>query len=357
MNKKLTIAFTILLCLMMVFVACDQLEQSSTTPNNNQDDVTGGNGDPAVEQSDENLDFEPIEIVYIDRNGNEHLVDLTMLMHREGVGGFIKSSGSVVDPATFTGPYLQDIVDIFGGYTEEDALEIMATDRYRMTFTKEQAQGHIEIYDRDFNTLSVGPTDVMVAIESKSEEMNYGMPRLVFTTPDTPIITHGHFWIRDIAEIKVVPSVIEWTLSLTGYGEYVCDRSTFESVANCHVSPHPPQVFEQENSDGQMDVYEGVALWVMISTVDGNDLPSGHYMVNRELAQQGYTVQIYAEDGFMVELTSDEIYYNNDIILAYRKNGAPLLDEDGPLQLVGEGLPTRRHAIKNIERIELVGLP
>ncbi|OEF95912.1 hypothetical protein BHF68_11010 [Desulfuribacillus alkaliarsenatis] len=326
-------------------MACNDINEPTALPDYDANDAD-------LQQVDES-----VEIVYIDRNGNEHLVDLTKLPITEGAGGFKKSGGSIVGPVGFQGPLLQSLVDTLGGYTSDDALQITATDRYMMTLNAQQSQGNIAVYDHSGELVSSnGPTDVMIAFATDAEELKPGMPRIVFTGPESPL-TNGHFWVRNIAEIKVVPSVVEWNLNLTGIGEYRCDRSTFESVASCHASPHPPQTFEQDKEDGSVDVYEGVALWVMLSTVDGNNPPSGHYRFNRELAEQGYTVQIYAEDGFMVELTSEEIAYNNDIILAYRMNGVPLLEEDGPLQLIGSGLPSKRHAIKNIERIELVELP
>ena len=367
MNKKLSV-FVVILALVFLSgcgssqktdVNDEQMPQASEGEQEalSNNGVSMDNNSSADKASSNTVPSGPVEITYIDRNGNQHIVDLSQLPSSTGKGGFIKSTGAVVEPASFQGPLLQDLADVFGGYTEEDALEITATDKYVMTLSKEQAQGEVAVYDEKGALLQeADPLNVMIALETDDQEMQEGMPRVVFVNEQAPI-TDGHFWVRNVAQIKIVPSVIEWNLNMHGITQYVCDRSTFESVANCHNSPHPPQIYEQENKSGGIDTYEGIALWVMLSAVDGNDLPSGHYSFNKELVDQGYTVQLYAEDGFMVELTSEEIAYNQNIILAYKKNGSPLAEEDGPLQLVGSGLPTKKHAIKNITKIELVDLP
>jgi len=342
-----------------VIFACQQSPASTDPVNqqqNEQQNNQQANDDVGQEQAGQEANHEKIEITYIDRNGNQHIVDLSQLPITSGTGGFKKSGGGISGPIGLSGPLLDDLVDVYGGFTEEDALEVTATDDYMMTLSKEQTQGDITVYDSDGSPVGTGPTDLMIAIDSDADEMKSSFPRIVYVSPDSPI-TDGHFWVRNIAEIKVVPSIIEWNLTMSGLSEYTSDRATFESIANCHNSPHPPQSFEKENKQGTIDTYEGVPLWALLSTVDGNDLETGHYRLNKELADAGYTIQIYAKDGYKVELTSQEVAYNNDIVLAYRMNNQPLPEEDGPLQLVGSGLPSKQHSIKNISKIEIVNIP
>ena len=363
--------FSIILTCSLFMLACQQSPASTNPTSQQQNEQQNSNNQPANNQPANNpqanntagqdqagneTNYEKIEIKYIDRNGNQHIIDLSQLPITNGVGGFKKSGGGISGPVGFSGPLLDELVNVYGGFTDEDALEVTATDDYMMTLSKEQTQGDITIYNSDGAPIGTGPSDVMIAIDSDAEEMKSSFPRIVYVSQDSPI-TDGHFWVRNIAEIKVVPSIIEWNLTMTGLSEYISDRSTFESIANCHNSPHPPQTFEKENKQGTLDTYEGVPLWALLSTVDGNDLETGHYRFNKELADAGYTVQIVAKDGYKVELTSQEVIYNNDIIVAYRMNNKPLPEEDGPLQLVGSGLPSKQHSIKNIAKIEIVNIP
>jgi hypothetical protein len=54
------------------------------------------------------------------------------------------------------------------------------------------------------------------------------------------------------------------------------------------------------------------------------------------------------------ELDSKSVARNNDIIVAYLKNDEYLAEGDAPLRLVGD-LPTKKHSVKAIAAIEIVG--
>ncbi len=64
-----------------------------------------------------------------------------------------------------------------------------------------------------------------------------------------------------------------------------------------------------------------------------------------------------AKDRYSVMLDSEQIARNNDIFLAYKKDGLILTGELFPLTLAGKGLPFRQYMIKGIAEIQLVNLP
>ena len=299
---------------------------------------------------------EAITLQVTDKNGKTQEIELTGLEAVSGEGGFKKSTGTIVGPATFSGPLLEDIMKQVGNITPQDALEITASDGYTMTFSYEQMQGHILTSKEDGQAIKIGDLDVLIALESTDSELSKGLPRIVFTGSDSPL-TDGHFWIKSIAQIKVVPATSEWQLNLSGIETAVIDRSTFESTATCTNNPHPSQKFEITNKDGTTAEYEGVPLWVLLSTVDGGDDVEGHYRFNRKLSKQGYTVQVIAKDGYTAELSSADTSYNDEIILAYRKNGEPLSADEGPLKLTGPGLTSKKHNVKQVVEIKLTELP
>ena len=55
-----------------------------------------------------------MEIVLIDKDGNEKTVDLTKFESVTGEASFKKSTGAIVGPATLTGPKLVDVLGEIG---------------------------------------------------------------------------------------------------------------------------------------------------------------------------------------------------------------------------------------------------
>ncbi len=115
------------------------------------------------------------------------------------------------------------------------------------------------------------------------------------------------------------------------------DRPTFESGANCH---------SVNWTDSERQVWKGIPLWLLVGRVD-DSLEHGSDAFNRTLADQGYTVQLIAADGYKIELNSTFVTLNNDIIVANEMNDMPLLEEFWPLRLVGAAL-TKSQMIRNI---------
>lgn len=299
---------------------------------------------------------EPVEIKLVGKDGQEQTVDLTTLESVTGEASFKKSTGAIVGPASLTGPKLVDVLDLIGGIKEGEAIAIVANDGYEMTLTYDQVMGNVMTYDKEGTALKVGGLEAIVAIECDDEGVLESPPRICFIGEGNPI-SDGHFWVKDIAEIKIASSVDEWELSLSGIEEATCDRSTFESAATCPDTTHPSQVFETENKDGEKVVYKGVPLWVMVSMVDGADTEDGHYRFNRDMSQKGYTIQVISADGYTAEFESKDVAYNDGIFLAYLANDEPLDEDSGPLQLVGPNLPDKKHAVKQVKEIKLVNLP
>ncbi len=264
----------ILFPVVLALVVCLLVMTSCATEN--------GNGGPAAD---------PVEITLIDREGQEQTVDLTALESVTGDGGFVKSTGTIVGPASLTGPKLADVLALIGGISPDDSLMITAGDGYEMTFTYDQAIGSVMTYDAKGQPEKVGGLEVILAFKSDAQEVLDVAPRVCFIG-DGNTLCDGHFWIKEVAQIKVVPAVKEWELSLSGIEEATIDRPTFESVATCGRSPHPGQEYEDTNKEGETETFKGVPLWVIVSMVDGADDVEGHYRFNRELSQTGYTVPV-----------------------------------------------------------------
>ena len=57
-------------------------------------------------------------------------------------------------------------------------------------------------YDEEGTALKVGELEAIVAIECDDEGVLESPPRICFIGEGNPI-SDGHFWVKDIAEIKI----------------------------------------------------------------------------------------------------------------------------------------------------------
>ena len=267
--------------------------------------------------------------------------------------GFLRSTGRIEGPSAYAVMPMDAILARVGGIRPEQAVRVTARDGYQMVYSLAQVQGGIFTYDDKGNVLRVGGPSMLLAFESDRDSADK-LPRIIYGRPDDIVITDGHFWAKSVAKVEVIPGVEDWQISLSGVEKTWLDRATFESIVTCPVTPHPAVTWSVAEKDGSTSTYEGAPLWVILSIIDGGDAPGGHYMFNDDLADKGYTVRVISKDGLAAEFDSKSVARNNDIIVAYLKNGEYLTEGDAPLRLVGD-LPTKKHSVKAIAAIEIVG--
>jgi len=273
----------------------------------------------------------------------------------EGTGTFKKSTGTIEGPFTFKGVKMSDLI-ADAGAGASSAIEVVATDGYAMTYTAEQIAGEVMTYDDEGQALQIGGTTMILAYEMDGAQDFEGCPRVVFLGAEN-IITDGHFWARDVKTIRVLSTVKDWAIDLEGIEKASIDRATFESAATCPDTNHPASTWEYTDKEGQTHTYEGIPLWVLVSMVDGADPQDGHYRFNDDLARTGYTIKVLSRDGFSAELESQLVARNSKIMAAYKKDGDYLPEGEFPLVLAGEDLPSSKHMVKQIDKIQLENLP
>ena len=273
----------------------------------------------------------------------------------EGRGSFKKSMGAIEGPYNCKGIKMSDLI-AGAGATAFSGVEVVASDGYALTYSAEQIAGDVMTYDSEGNALRLGGTTMTLAYEIDAKRDFEGSPRIAFLAGED-VVTDGHFWTRDVKTIRVLPEVKDWSISLTGIEEASIDRATYESLATCPDTRHPALTWEYTDKDGQSHTYEGVPLWVLLSMVDGADPKFGHYRFNDDLAREGYVIKIISRDGYSVELESQLVARNSKILAVYKKDGDYLPEDEFPLILAGEDLPSKKHMVKQIEKIELDKLP
>ncbi len=251
------------------------------------------------------------------------------------MGGFIKSTGTVIGPDEFTGVPLNDLVGMVysGG---EYSVEVVATDDYTITYNYSQVEdGLFEYFDSATGDPLGYDAFTMVMAYAQDGLPLENMTLRIAIIDDSEPITSSDLWAKMVRTVRVVPFVEEWSLRLNGTTAMDLNRQTFEAIASCD---YHMVSWSFENETG-VHTYTGVALWVLVSAVDGADGPEGEYSFNDLLAFAGYSVRVTASDGYNKAFTSMQVARNDSIIVANRLDGQPLPDDEWPLRIVGNWLP------------------
>jgi DMSO/TMAO reductase YedYZ molybdopterin-dependent catalytic subunit len=138
-----------------------------------------------------------------------------------------------------------------------------------------------------------------------------------------------------------------WTLSLEGAISLTLSDMDFSQGAKCHPA-------SWTDADGR--VWEGIALWLLVGRVDdeiSHDENSESTAFNDELADAGYEVTITAADGYSKTFTSAQIKRNDNMIIAYLRDGGELPENQWPLRLVGPDL-TKGEMVGQVVSITII---
>lgn len=267
---------------------------------------------------------------------------------------FLRTTGRIEGPSSYRVVSMADILAQVGGITAAQAIRVTSSDGYSMVYSYSQLQGNVLTYDDKGRALKIGGVEMMLALESDRDGAEK-LPRIILADRGGVAITDGHYWAKSVAKIEVIDGVEDWVIKLDGVEKATLDRSAFESIVTCPSTPHPCVQFTTTEKDGTKSVYEGTPLWIVLSMFDGGDSKGGHYVFNDALAKKGYTIRLTSSDGATVDFDSAQVARNNGIILAHVKNGEALSASEGPLRVVGPDLPTKKHSLKQVVKITIMG--
>ncbi len=251
----------------------------------------------------------------------------------EGWGGMKDSVGNISGPTMYKGVSVKDLVEKAGTFDENKAVKLTAKDGYSMSFSYDQVvNGDFLAYDpATGNETEASGLRLILAYQRDGEPIgeDNGPMRAVIVDGKKQV-TDGHWWVKWIEKVELVQLKKDWTLKLEGELSVDMDRSSFESgaSASCHGASW---------TDGEGNKWSGVPLWLLVGYVDDeNKHEKGSF--NEELANEGYTVEVTATDGYSKTFESSRVMKNNDMIVANKMNGEVLPEEDWPLRLVGPNL-------------------
>jgi DMSO/TMAO reductase YedYZ molybdopterin-dependent catalytic subunit len=296
---------------------------------NEADEGTDGTDDAGVSES-------VIEVTGVDGTKSYNLDELKDMPVTEGYWGMKSSTGRITPPVMTKGVSFADLFAEVGGLPDDMAVGIVAKDGYEMTASVAQIKsGEFITYDMvtgEENSVD-GPLTAIVAYEWDGQPFDPqvdGPLRMAIVSPEQNQVTDGHWSVKWTTKLLLKDIEQEWTLALRGKLAEDFDRATFESGAaeGCHGT---------DWTDAEGNTWTGIPLYLRVGRVDDEIAHEGP-AYNRELAEAGYQVDVKAADGTSVEIASTTMYYNKELIVAYKLNGEVLPEEYWPLRLVGEGI-------------------
>ncbi|MBN1632159.1 MAG: molybdopterin-dependent oxidoreductase [Thermoleophilia bacterium] len=283
-----------------------------------------------------------LEVIGADGATSYTMEDLRDMSVTEGYWGMKSSTGRITPPVVTKGVLVEDLFGEVGGLPEDMAISLVAKDGYEMTVSVAQLKaGDFITYDMvtgDENDVE-GPLKAIVAYEYDGkafDPLSDGPLRLAVVSPEMNQVTDGHWSVKWLNKVQIKAVEREWILTLKGKLTEEMDRATFETGAaeGCHGT-------NWTDADG--NVWTGIPLYLLVGRVDDDNVHEGP-AYNRDMAEAGYQVRITSADGKSIEVSSDIMYYNKALIVAYRLNGEALPEDSWPLRLVGEGIDTAQMA-------------
>jgi DMSO/TMAO reductase YedYZ molybdopterin-dependent catalytic subunit len=265
--------------------------------------------------------------------------DLKALPATEGWAGIKNSTGKITVPARYKGVTADELCKLVGGIGPDTGVNLTAKDGYAMTISYDQiTQGDFITYDPGTGDeiKAHDPLTVVIAYEKEGQplpEDTEGPLKLVVVSAKNNQVVDGHWAVKWITQITVKSLAQEWKLPLEGVIAEDMDRGTFQSCAS-------PSCHGKTWTDDRAQVWSGVPLWLLAGRVD-DETKHGDNAYNEKLADQGYTLEIVAADGYTATFDSLRVKRNDKIIVAYLVNNNPLDDKYFPLRLVGSDLANK----------------
>lgn len=301
------------------------------------------------------VNLPPINLTIVGLNGTNLVLnekDIGNLTSFESKGGFKTSIGSLQEIGNYTGVPISELLAPVGGMNSDCSLNVSASDGYSMVYTYSQVQGE------NFTSYSPATGDEVKANQSFTMILAYYQNGANLTSDEGPLrlaivglqglLTDGHFWIKWVTKLEIIPSVADWSLLLMGPFPDNMSRGAFESGLNCPTESH-----EANWTDSNNNVWSGMPLWYLIGWIDDNGAANRMEFNDTLALPPGYTVKVTTGQGDYVSLPSTTVMRNNNIIVANRLNGAPLPDPYWPLRLVGPGLSSNE-MLSNVVEIQMI---
>ncbi len=269
---------------------------------------------------------------------NYTMADLIALPSISGIGGYKKTTVTIVGPSTYKGVPILSLLDDIVGMLPTSDLIISATDGYTVSYSNSMIIGQVTAYDNKTGAnLGINEFQMIVAYEQDGKALatDIGPLRIAYLS-DEGHLSDGSLWAKKIQDIEIKSVTESWIVYLYGITNDSVNRPFVESVM-VSGEAHNIAFYEMPNGT-RTESYAGIPLWTIISIIDGELDNSTSYTFNESLAQNGYDIILKNSDEEIITLNSSFISHNDNILLAVKKNSLFLPLNEAPLRLVGDVL-------------------
>jgi len=204
-NKMITIALAAVICIAAIVLLYTNLPQDNT---NDETD----NGTP-----DDNQSAEPAVILTVTYNNTDYnytLEDLESFTTTTGTGRYVKSKllpdTVLITPDlnesawSFTGVAVSTLLDEFNSIPDNYNITVTASDGWTSTYTKEQVDGTIDIYNETGNVTSTTGATMILAYKQDTEYISEDPGPLRISLVGDDIITLSNLWSKMVVSIEIV---------------------------------------------------------------------------------------------------------------------------------------------------------
>jgi hypothetical protein len=269
----------------------------------------------------------------------------TLPYYVEEKGSYTTSAGTTYTHL-YGGVKFPDLLNQFMRLKKGNTVILVAMDGYEMTYSGEQI-------------LDTSDGVWILAFKQDGEYIpqDPGYIRTVKVGPEVPNIT-GHLSVRMIEKVVVREKGYEdFSLAIEGKLDFALDRQTIQSCVSCHKAS---VFFERKGTSAH---YTGFPLWRILAYSDDPDYAphnqdSSIISYRKELAADGYGVELEASDGFKITVDSRELDGNNEVILGMYREEEELPAKEWPLVLVWDKdasvVPEGVKPIRQITSIRLI---
>jgi hypothetical protein len=160
-----------------------------------------------------NVILPALSLTLIGANGQQKILDsndLAALKSYTAMGGYINDKKNTTYVGSFTGVPFLTLLNLVGGITNSEKVNVTASDGYQTTFTYQQVQGQVlNTYDPSTRALvqPSQPLTVMVAYYSNGTELASGTgPLSVAIVGPQGLLTNGFWWAYLLVKIQVIPA-------------------------------------------------------------------------------------------------------------------------------------------------------
>jgi hypothetical protein len=219
---------------------------------------------------------------------------------------------------------------------ETAGFNVVAEDGYSITYSYDQINnGNFVAYDPATGDELKNPVvlTAILAYEVDGQPLDPkqdGTLRLAIVSAALNQVTDGHWSVKWVNKLEAKELGAEWVLKAHGALSEDIDRASVESCG-------APQCHGASWTDDKAQEWVGVPLWLFVGAVDDEVTHEGPAF-NDELVKSNYTIEVIASDGYTVAFEPARVARNDNIIVAYKVNGNPLVDKYFPLRLVGSDL-------------------